>query len=72
VQDVADGNIAATSQQYPLMADLGVQAIVDFVRKEDRSQRRPGKLQYRVTLIAKEPVAGVDARSSCRLANAWG
>ncbi len=36
-----DGNIAATSQQYPLkMADLGVKAIADFVNVRHQAHRR--------------------------------
>ncbi|MEP7200981.1 MAG: substrate-binding domain-containing protein [Ilumatobacteraceae bacterium] len=76
VQDVADGNIAATSQQYPLkMADLGVQAIVDFVKNGTKPAVSPGLDFFNtgVTLIAKEPVTGVDSKDpQFGLDNAWG
>src|SRR5258706_671765 len=59
VQEVADGPIAATSQQYPLkMADLGVQAIADFVN-QDTKQQVIADLDFfntGATLIAKDPV----------------
>jgi fructose transport system substrate-binding protein len=76
VQDVAAGNIAATSQQYPLkMADLGVQAIVDVVKNGKKPAVSPGLDFFNtgVTLIAKDPVAGVDSKDpEFGLANAWG
>jgi fructose transport system substrate-binding protein len=76
VQDVASGHIAATSQQYPLkMADLGVQAIADFVKSGKKPSVTPGLdfFDTGVTLIAKDPVAGVDSKDPAYgLANAWG
>ena len=76
VQNVADGMIAATSQQYPLkMADLGVQAIVDFVKNGKKPEVSAGLDFFNtgVTLIAKEPVEGVDSKDpEYGLANAWG
>jgi fructose transport system substrate-binding protein len=76
VQDVADGNIAATSQQYPLvMADLGVQAIVDFVKNGTKPAVSPGLDFFNtgVTLIAKDPVDGVESKDpQYGLDNAWG
>ena len=76
VQDVADGHIAATSQQYPLkMADLGVQAIADFVNSGKKPTVSAGLDFFNtgVTLIAKDPVAGVDSKDPAYgLANAWG
>ena len=76
VQDVADGKISATSQQYPLkMADLGVQAIADFVNKGVKPEVTPGLDFFNtgVTLIAKDPVAGVDSKDpQYGLDNAWG
>jgi fructose transport system substrate-binding protein len=76
VQNVADGKIAATSQQYPLkMADLGVQAIVDVVKNNKKPTVSAGLDFFNtgVTLIAKEPVAGVDSKDPAYgLANAWG
>jgi fructose transport system substrate-binding protein len=76
VQEVADGHIAATSQQYPLkMADLGVQAIVDVVKNNKKPSVSPGLDFFNtgVTLIAKDPVPGVDSKDPAfGLANAWG
>jgi fructose transport system substrate-binding protein len=76
VQDVADGVINATSQQYPLkMADLGVKAIADFVREGKKPEVSAGLDFFNtgVTLIAKDPVAGVDSKDpQYGLDNAWG
>jgi fructose transport system substrate-binding protein len=76
VQDVADGKIDATSQQYPLkMADLGVKAIADFVKNGTKPEVSPGLDFFNtgVTLIAKDPVAGVDSKDpQYGLENAWG
>jgi fructose transport system substrate-binding protein len=76
VQDVADGKIDATSQQYPLkMADLGVKAITEFVKNGKKPEVSPGLDFFNtgVTLIAKEPVAGVDSKDpQYGLDNAWG
>lgn len=76
VQDVADGNIAATSQQYPLkMADLGVKAIADFINSGTKPTVSAGLDFFNtgVTLIAKDPVAGVESKDpQFGLDNAWG
>ena len=76
VQDVADGNIAATSQQYPLkMADLGVKAIADFINNGTKPTVSDGLDFFNtgVALIAKEPVAGVESKDpQYGLDNAWG
>jgi fructose transport system substrate-binding protein len=76
VQDVADGNIAATSQQYPLkMADLGVKAISDFIKSGTKPTVSAGLDFFNtgVTLIAKDPVTGVDSKDpQFGLDNAWG
>jgi fructose transport system substrate-binding protein len=76
VQDVQDGIIAATSQQYPLkMADLGVQAIVDYVKTGKKPSVSAGLDFFNtgVILIAKDPVTGVDSKDPAYgLANAWG
>jgi fructose transport system substrate-binding protein len=76
VQDVADGVIDATSQQYPLkMAQLGVQAIVDFVKDGTKPTVSAGLDFYNtgVTLIAKTPEAGVESKyPQFGLDNAWG
>ena len=76
VQEVAAGHIAATSQQYPLkMADLGVKAIADFAKSGKKPTVTAGLDFFNtgVTLIAKDPVAGVDSKDPAYgLANAWG
>ena len=66
VQDVADGVIGATSQQYPLlMASLGVEAIAQFAEDGTLPANTEGKdfLDTGVGLIAAEPVDGVDSLS---------
>jgi fructose transport system substrate-binding protein len=76
VENVANGHIAATSQQYPLkMADLGVKAILDIVKNNKKPAVSPGLDFFNtgVTLIAKDPVAGVDSKDpQYGLDNAWG
>jgi fructose transport system substrate-binding protein len=60
IQALADGKIAATSQQYPLkMADLGVQAIVTAARG---GAKPSGYTDTGVNLIAAKPVAGVESK----------
>jgi fructose transport system substrate-binding protein len=57
------------------MADLGVQAIADFVNKGTKPEVSAGLDFFNtgVTLIAKDPVAGVDSKDPAYgLANAWG
>jgi fructose transport system substrate-binding protein len=76
VENVANGHISATSQQYPLkMADLGVAAILDIVKTGKKPEVSPGLDFFNtgVTLIAKDPVAGVDSKDpQYGLDNAWG
>ena len=64
VKNVAAGVIGATSQQYPLlMASLGVQAIVDFVKSGKKPEVSPGLkfLNTGVKLITDKPVEGVES-----------
>lgn len=64
VQDVADGVIGATSQQYPLlMASLGIEAIAQFAKDGTLPANSPGKdfLDTGVSLVAGEAVQGVDS-----------
>ena len=70
IQALADGKIAATSQQYPLkMADLGVQAIVTAARG---GAKPSGYTDTGVNLIAATPVAGVDSKDlAFGKANCW-
>jgi len=71
VQGVVDGQIDATSQQYPLrMAELGVQAIVDYAQG---GEKPTGYLDTGVTLITDNPVEGVPSEDSAfGLENCWG
>ena len=71
VQAVKDGKIAATSQQYPLkMAQLGVDAVVDFAKT---GKKASGYTDTGVTLITDKPVPGIDSKDTTfGLANAWG
>src|SRR5450432_427286 len=70
IQALADGKIAAPSQQYPLkMADLGVQAIVTAARG---GAKPSGYTDTGVNLIAATPVAGVDSKDlAFGKANCW-
>ena len=63
VQNVADGVIGATSQQYPLlMASLGIEAIAQFAKDGTLPANTEGKdfLDTGVSLVAGEPVDGVN------------
>jgi fructose transport system substrate-binding protein len=76
VQDVADGKIDATSQQYPLkMAEMGVQAVADFAESGDKPQAEGGKdfIDTGVTLITDEQQDGVESKDTAfGLDNCWG
>jgi fructose transport system substrate-binding protein len=62
VRDTAAGNIAATSQQYPLkMAAMGVAAGMDYAKT---GKKASGYTDTGVTLIAGKPVAGVDSKDT--------
>ena len=66
VQNVQEGVIAATSQQYPLlMASLGVEAIAQFAEDGTKPQATEGKefTDTGVALVAAEPVDGVESIS---------
>ncbi|MBM2576828.1 sugar ABC transporter substrate-binding protein [Jannaschia sp. Os4] len=66
VQNVADGVIAATSQQYPLlMASLGIEAIAQFATDGTLPEPTEGKefTDTGVALVAAEPVDGVESIS---------
>ncbi|MFL5759276.1 MAG: sugar ABC transporter substrate-binding protein [Thermomicrobiales bacterium] len=71
VQGVKDGQIAATSQQYPLkMAQQGVEAVVKFAKSGDKVS---GYTDTGVTLITDKPQTGVDSKDTeFGLANCWG
>jgi len=71
VQGVVDGQIAATSQQYPLlMASMGVDTLV----KDIKAGTKPsGYTDTGVTLITDKPQAGVDSKDSkYGTENCWG
>jgi fructose transport system substrate-binding protein len=67
VQNVADGVIGATSQQYPLlMAALGVEAIKKWADEGIKPELTPGKdfFDTGVSLVTDSPVEGVPSISS--------
>ncbi len=66
VQNVADGVIGATSQQYPLlMASLGIEAIAAWAADGTKPAPTPGKdfFDTGVALVTDQPAAGVDSIS---------
>ena len=66
IQNVADGVIGATSQQYPLlMASLGIEAIAQFAADGTLPAATPGKdfFDTGVALVTDQPAAGVDSIS---------
>jgi fructose transport system substrate-binding protein len=66
VQNIADGVIGATAQQYPLlMASLGIQAIAAFAAEGTLPQNTEGKdfFDTGVALVTDEPVDGVESIS---------
>ncbi len=71
VEGVQRGEIAATSQQYPLrMAQLGVEAVVTAAQG---GERPTGYLDTGVTLITDTPAEGVPSEDSTfGLENCWG
>ncbi|MEL7343581.1 MAG: sugar ABC transporter substrate-binding protein [Pseudomonadota bacterium] len=76
VQNVADGVIGATSQQYPLlMAALGVEAIKKWADEGVKPEPTPGKAFFDtgVALVTDSPVDGVPSISSAEgLELCWG
>jgi fructose transport system substrate-binding protein len=76
VENVKKGVIGATSQQYPLkMAEMGVDAVVEFSKTETKPEPTPGKdfVDTGVTLITDEPVDGVESEDTAYgLDNCWG
>jgi fructose transport system substrate-binding protein len=71
VRGVVDGQIAATSQQYPLqMATQGVEAVFNYVRTGEAPS---GYTDTGVTLITDNPQAGIDSQDTVfGLENCWG
>ena len=76
VQNIADGVIGATSQQYPLlMASLGIEAIAAFAADGSKPSATEGKdfFDTGVALVTDEPVEGVESISVEEgLALCWG
>jgi len=76
VQDVKDGVIGATSQQYPLlMAALGVEAIAKFAADGTKPAPTEGKdfFDTGVALITDKPAAGVESIDTAKgLELCWG
>jgi len=75
IENVKSGCIGATSQQYPLlMADLGLQAIVDLVKTGKKPEVTPGKdfFDTGVKLITDDPQDGVASETTdYGIENAW-
>jgi fructose transport system substrate-binding protein len=71
VQGVVDGQIDATSQQYPLvMASQGVEAVVEYAQSGSGPS---GYTDTGVTLITDNPADGVDSEDTTfGLENCWG
>ncbi|MEL6204466.1 MAG: sugar ABC transporter substrate-binding protein [Pseudomonadota bacterium] len=66
VQNIADGVIGATSQQYPLlMASLGIEAIAAFAADGTKPEATEGKSFFDtgVALVAGEAAEGVESIS---------
>ena len=76
VRNVKAGIIGATSQQYPLlMASMGVEAVVAYVKTGKKPQPTPGLDFYNtgVNLITDKPVPGVPSISVDEgLKRCWG
>ena len=76
VQNVKDGVIGATSQQYPLlMASLGVEAVKKWADTGEKPETTPGKdfFDTGVALVTDSPVAGVDSIDTAEgAALCWG
>ena len=76
VENVKKGVIGATSQQYPLkMAEMGVDAIVEYSKTEETPEPTPGKdfVDTGVTLITDQPADGVESEDTAfGLDNCWG
>ncbi len=76
VQNVADGVIGATSQQYPLlMASLGIEAIATWAADGTKPEPTEGKnfFDTGVSLVTDQPVEGVESISVEEgLARCWG
>ena len=76
VQNIKDGVIGATSQQYPLlMASLGIEAIAAWAADGSKPENTPGKNFYDtgVALVTDQPVEGVESIDTTEGTNlCWG
>lgn len=76
VDNIADGVIGATSQQYPLlMASLGIEAIAAWAKDGTKPTPTPGKSFFDtgVALVTDTPADGVDSISVAEGKNlCWG
>ncbi len=76
VQNIKDGVIGATSQQYPLlMASLGVEAVKNWADNGAKPENTPGKdfFDTGVALVTDQPAAGVDSIDTDEgTARCWG
>ncbi|PCI88418.1 MAG: sugar ABC transporter [Hyphomicrobiales bacterium] len=76
VENVKDGVIGATSQQYPLlMASLGIQAIRDWADNGTKPEVTPGKAFFDtgVALVTNQAVEGVPSIDTTEGTNlCWG
>jgi fructose transport system substrate-binding protein len=68
---VQSGQIAATSQQYPLkMAEMGVKSVVDYAKSGTKAS---GYTDTGVTLITDKAADGVESKDTAfGLENCWG
>jgi fructose transport system substrate-binding protein len=76
VQNVAEGVIGATSQQYPLlMAALGIEAIAAWAKDGTKPANTPGKefFDTGVALVTDKPAEGVESIDTAEgTARCWG
>ena len=76
VENVRDGTLGATAQQYPLlMAARGVEAIEHFAKTGKKPEASPGLnfIDTGAALVTDKPVAGVPSISSAEgLKKCWG
>lgn len=76
VQNIKDGVIGATSQQYPLlMASLGIEAIAAWAADGTKPENTPGKNFYDtgVSLVTDQAADGVDSIDTDEgMALCWG
>lgn len=76
IENIKDGVIGATSQQYPLlMASKGVEAIAAWARDGTKPALTPGKdfFDTGVALVTDEPVDGVESIDTTEGTNlCWG